>query len=159
MTTTPPRETSKSLNNDNDTWYTMAEASIGVSPATKKSLNAAKPEGMPWNEFFETLLQAVDTGRFGQVAEAEQVSTEAEAIERARARYQQYRANPEEAITGTELRHRIHLRRLLESMDAVRGSLRLATDNPAKTDAKAIGAALQELDEQVHTTRDMLQAA
>lgn len=143
------------MNSRGNTWYTMARASIGVSPVVKKSLAAAKPEGMPWNEFFEVLLHAADTGRFLRAAESKQLATEAEAVERARARYAKHRADPGQAITGTELRRRIHLRRLLDSLDSFRGSLRLATDSPA-ADAAAIDAALADLDDQIHSTRPLL---
>lgn len=151
-----PNETIIS-NNINYTWYTMAKASIGVSPAVKKTLEAAKPEGMPWNQFFETLLQSADPERFLQTAEAMGAATEAEAIERARARYQHYRAHPEEALSGTQLRSRIHLRRLLDSLEAFRGALRVAAANPA-ADPAAIDAALAGLDAQIHDTRGLLAA-
>lgn len=46
--------------------------------------------------------------------EFKQDDNEEDATERAKRRYMKYRKEPDTLLTGTELRHRIHMRRLLE---------------------------------------------
>lgn len=137
----------------------MATATIGVSPSTKRSLAAAKPSEMPWDTFMVSLLEAADTGRFFSIAEAKRGDSEAEAVERAKQRYMRYRRDPDALLTGTELRRRIHLRRLLESLARFHGSLQMTAANPEKGDEAALRDLLEDLDAQVHDTRELLQAA
>jgi len=122
----------------------------------KAALEAAKPEGMQWNEFFEVLLQSTDTNRFYEVAEAKFAATEEEAIAKARERYESYRAGNTPGLSGTELRRKIHLRRLVKSLEAFRGSARLCATNPNGGANVALAAALADLDEQIHAVQPLL---
>jgi hypothetical protein len=137
----------------------MARSSIGITPHTKKALAAAKPRGMPWDAFLRALLEAADTARFVNIAESKRVASEEEAVERARARYAKYRSDPSRLISGTELRRRVHLRRLAESLDAFREALRLAGEKPETLDAGAVRSAVDDLDVQVHEAKALLRAA
>lgn len=137
----------------------MAKATIGVSAQTKRSLAAAKPRDMPWDGFMVSLLESSDPTRFVTLLEAKQGETEEDAVERAKQRYMKYRKNPDALLSSSELRRRIHLRRLLESLSSVRGSLQLANASPDKGDTKALRELLDDLDGQIHEARDLLRVS
>lgn len=48
---------------------------------------------------------------------------EEDATDRAKRRYTKYRKEPDASLTGTEIRRRIHVRRMLESLSRARSSL------------------------------------
>lgn len=136
----------------------MAASTIGVSSQTKRSLAAAKPPEMAWDAFMVSLLEATDTNRFMEIVESQRGESEEEAVDKARQRYMKYRKGPDALLSGTELRRRIHVRRLLESLSRFHGSLKLATVGPSRGDEKALRELLEELDEQVHDARALLAA-
>lgn len=136
----------------------MTAATIGVSTHTKLSLAAAKPAEMPWDLFMASLLESSDPGRLASIVDLKRTESEQDAAESAKQRYMKYRKDPDALLSGTELRRRIHIRRLLESLSLFRGSLQLASADPKKGDTKAMRELLEELDHRIHEARELMKA-